>query len=291
MGRKILYLFLAILAFSSFYLGIKNIISTKKEVTRVASENHFQSTTELAQKYPPPTPTSRFLTFAEMNSLYGPCAVVPTLMYHHIENLDQAKKEGLLGLAVSPENFQKQMEYLKLKGYQTIKMADLINFFDSGSPLPKKSILITFDDGYEDFATNVYPLLNSLNFNATLFLPTGLADNPGYLTWDQIKNISSNQNIYVANHTWSHKSTKAQKDVVEKEILAADRQLTEKNLNALKIFAYPYGEVSDIAKKTLESSGYKLAFTTRTGSILCKKLRFELPRVRPENSPLSSYGF
>ena len=80
-------------------------------------------------------------------------------------------------------------------------------------------------------------------------------------------------------------------DVVEKEILAADRQLTEKNLNALKIFAYPYGEVSDIAKKTLESSGYKLAFTTRTGSILCKKLRFELPRVRPENSPLSSYGF
>ncbi|KKR39562.1 MAG: hypothetical protein UT72_C0006G0021, partial [Candidatus Woesebacteria bacterium GW2011_GWB1_40_101] len=65
----------------------------------------------------------------------------------------------------------------------------------------------------------------------------------------------------------------------------------ERGLGSPKVFAYPYGGVSSVAERVLLKYAYKLAFSTRYGSILCKKQRFELPRIRIGNSPLSSYGF
>lgn len=269
----------------------------------LASQNtprpQFDNPSEIARKYnpfdatkipasPTPTPTSRPLTFAEMNALYGPCANLPTLFYHHIQDLGLAKTKNQQNLTVDTEIFKKQMQYLKDKGYQALSMSDLVSFFDSGASLPKKSLLLTFDDGYDDFYLNAYPILNQLGFKATMFTPTGLIGNPGYLSWDQIASMS---NVEFANHTWSHKSMRADGGIDEKEIVTADTQLTERGLDSPKVFAYPYGTVADIAESILTKYGYKAAFTTRHGSILCKKQRLILPRIRIGNINLSGYGF
>ena len=125
---------------------------------------------------------------------------------------------------------------------------------------------------------------------ATIFISTGLIDNPGYLSWEEISQATPSAYLF-ANHTWSHKNMQTTKEKIEFEISTADNQLTERGLGSAKVFAYPYGLVSDYAKKYLEELEYKLAFGTRSGRTLCKKQRFELPRVRVGNTELSNYGF
>jgi peptidoglycan/xylan/chitin deacetylase (PgdA/CDA1 family) len=238
---------------------------------------------------PSPTPSPKPLTFAEMNTLYGPCVRLPVLMYHHIQSRDAAVAKKQTKLTVYTDVFQAQMQYLKSKNYNTVTMNDLVNFFDSGTSIPGHSLLLTFDDGYQDFYTDAYPILSGLGFKSTVFVPTGLMENPDYLTWGEISGMTSS--VLFANHTWSHKSVVTQTAVMEKEISTADSQLAERGLNSPKIFAYPYGPDSISAENYLSSLGYKAAFTTTPGNILCKKQRLGLPRIRVGDTSLSYYGF
>lgn len=240
---------------------------------------------------PTPTPTPKPLTFAQMNALYGPCVFLPTLFYHHIQSLDAAKKNGQTALTVGTDIFNNQMKYLKDKGYTTVTMNDLANFFDNGIPIPAGSILLTFDDAYADFATDAVPILREFGFKSTLFVPTGLVNNPGYLSWDTISSLVPGGDILFANHTWSHHNLIAPENVVEMEISTADTQLSEKGLDNPKVFAYPYGSPTGNSEAVLTKLGYKLAFTTVPGSTLCKRKRLELPRIRIGNTSLSFYGF
>jgi hypothetical protein len=232
---------------------------------------------------PSATPTPKPLTFAQMNAQYGPCVKLPTLMYHHIQD-----PAGQTSPSVSPEFFQPQMEYLQTKGYTTVSPQQLINFFSSGTPLPAKPVMITFDDGYADFASNAVPILNQFSHKAVMFLSTGLVNNPDYLTWDQIAGINSS-NISFGNHTWSHKNTQSSDETIEAEIGVAQTQLEEKGLGSPKTFAYPYGIVGR-GVKYLQANEFLLAFTTQPGSTLCSQQSLVLPRIRVGNANLSNYG-
>lgn len=239
---------------------------------------------------PTPTliPTPKPISFAEMNVKYGPCTQVPVLMYHHIQTEADAapKKQG--SLTVEPKDFKMHLQYLKDKNYTVITPNDLINFFDGGVALPKKSVMITLDDAYEDNYFNAFPILKEFNYSAVIFTPTGLVNVPDYLNWDEINQMKSQ--IYFGNHTWSHYASAGTEEVLKKEISLADTQLNEHGLNPDKVFAYPYGKPSNNAQDVLTNLNYKLAFTTTQGRILCKSQRFTLPRIRVGNSPLSSYG-
>jgi peptidoglycan/xylan/chitin deacetylase (PgdA/CDA1 family) len=285
-------LLLTFLLIAVFVLSIILVVNSQKKYG-----SHLLSPQEIAQQYlvtpsaaPTPTPTPRPLTFAEMNSLYGPCVYLPTLMYHHVQDMAAAKEKNQGGLTVDTVTFKDQMQYLKDKGYQTVGFSDLINFFDNAGTIAKKSILITFDDGYDDFYLNALPILKEMDFKASVFIPTGLMDNPGYLLWLQI-NDSSEYGIYFGNHTWSHKNVFQAKDIVENEITLADTQLTERGYNQLKVFAYPYGSSNAYSEAVLKKLDYKLAFTTIPGSTQCLKLRYDLRRIRIGNISISAYGF
>lgn len=236
-----------------------------------------------------PTPTPKPLTFSEMNTLYGPCVYLPTLMYHHVQTPESAKEKNQTGLTVNTDVFRVQMQYLKDRNYSVVSMQDLLNFFEQGIKPSSKPVLITFDDGYADFYTDTYPILREFNYPATVFIATGLMNNAGYLYWDQITEMNSNRIIF-ANHTWSHKNVKTKEDVLKMEISTADVQLNEKGLNSPKVFAYPYGMESNNAISFLEGLNYEMAFTTKFGGTLCKKQMFNLPRIRIGNGSLSNYG-
>ena len=264
------------------YLSIKNKFLIKSAPLSLP--------TPLPSPIPSPTPTPSPLTFAQMQSLYGPCAYVPTLMYHHIQNMDRAQAENHASLTVSPDNFRGHLQYLSDRGYNFISMQNLADFFDGGTGLPAKPILLTFDDGYKDFVTDALPILKEFGAKATVFTPTGLLENPGYMTWNDA-NDANISGVLVANHTWSHKNVGAANDEVTHEITTADTQLKDHNLNNPKVFSYPYGLESNFAINLIKNMDYKLAFTTKPGSILCKQLRLELPRIRIGNTNISAYGF
>lgn len=234
------------------------------------------------------TPTPKPVTIEDLNKKYGPCAKIEVLMYHHIQDEATAKATNETGLSVTPDFFRKQLQYLKDKGYIVIGMSDLNNFFNNGTSLPKKAAIITLDDAYEDNYTNAYPILKEFGFKATIFVPTGHVMGAGYLTWDQIAQMSDL--VDFGNHTWSHHASAGTATVLEWEIGTADKDLVSHGLDNNKVFAYPYGNPSKLDEQILTKYGYNLAFTTTHGSTMCKGQKYVLPRIRIGNAPLSSYG-
>jgi peptidoglycan/xylan/chitin deacetylase (PgdA/CDA1 family) len=265
-------------------------VATFGMIFDIATPTPSPSPTPVPTSTPTPTPTPRPLTFAEMNTLYGPCAVVPVLMYHHIQNLNIAKQEGHAGLTVDTELFQKQMQYLKDRGYTPIRAEQLIAFFDSGTAIPGKPVLLTFDDGYDDFGSDAAPILRAFGFPALAFIPTGLIQNPGYMSWQTIADLASQGLVYLANHTWSHHNVSTSLAEDQREIGTADTQLSQHGVNGAKVFAYPYGNPSTNGETVLSTLGYKLAFTTYPGFTQCRGRRFILSRTRIGNAALSAYG-
>lgn len=90
---------------------------------------------------------------------------VPVLMYHHV-----SPSPGLI--TMTPDNFRAQMRWLAANGYRTISCSDLARFI-KGEPLPAKSVLLTFDDGYLDNWVWAHPILAEFGLHAALFLITG----------------------------------------------------------------------------------------------------------------------
>ncbi len=228
------------------------------------------------------------LSFEQMNNLYGPCVKLSVLMYHHVQEEADAKAKKQTGLTTTPEFFLKHMQYLKDKGYSVVTPSDLAGFFNGTNKIPNKSAMITLDDGYYDNYQYAYPILKQFGFHATVFTPTGLLNNPGYLSWQDMNNMKDL--VSFGNHTWSHHSSSGTKEEQEKEIGMANQQLNEHGFNSVKSFAYPYGPSSNNAEQVLKEKGYTMAFTTVHGNIMCKGKYLDLPRIRVGNAPLNNYG-
>lgn len=105
------------------------------------------------------------------------------LLYHRVIDL---KTDPQL-LAVSPEHFYEHMKYLK-DNYNIISLEDLKRAMDSGK-IPKKSIVITFDDGYADNYLNAKPVLEQLQIPATIFVTSDYIGSTRELWWDDLERI------------------------------------------------------------------------------------------------------
>ncbi len=218
------------------------------------------------------------------------CVLLPVLTYHHIQGMKEAGLKKQLGLTVSVDNFQKQIDYLKKRGYETVLPSEINRFFRGEGELPKKGIMITIDDAYIDSFEFAWPILKERGYKAVVFAPTGLLDNPDYLSWRQAEEMNQSGTVYFGNHTWSHAAASEDADKMEKEIGLGENQLKEKGMDGEKVFAYPFGKVTKTAGKILLANGYSLAFTTRRGKVLCNGQRMNLPRIQIGNGPMSRYG-
>lgn len=94
---------------------------------------------------------------------------VPVLMHHHV-----SPAPGLV--TVSPEHFRAQVAWLAQAGYRSLGTAEYAQYL-AGLPVPEKSVLITFDDGWLDNWLHAHPVLAEFGFRAVLFLVTGLIGN------------------------------------------------------------------------------------------------------------------
>lgn len=271
-------------------VSVKILSAKTPELTVVPTEIPTVLPTKTPESTPISTitPTPALMSFEDMNKNFGPCVKVSVLMYHHIQNEDEAKTKNQASLSVTPDFFREHIKYLKDKNYTVIEPRDLIAFFDGAEQLSGKLAMITLDDAYEDNYINAYPILKEFGIKATIFTPTGLVNNPDYFTWDQMNQMKDL--VYFGNHTWSHHSSGGTEEKQDEEIGLADKQLSEKGFNDQKIFAYPYGKPSGNAEEVLKNKNYNLAFTTTYGNIMCKQKSFELPRIRMGNAPLNKYG-
>lgn len=182
---------------------------------------------------------------------------VPVLMYHCIsENKNDA-------MHVSRDLFENQMRYLKDSGYATLSMDELYDFIKNDKPVPERSVVITFDDGYEDNYTNAYPILKKNNFKATIFVISDLCKQGGlYLNADQMKELEQN-GIQIGSHTQKHDKLDKLSYNEQMDTLVASKEWIEKNLHKeCKYIAYPFGKHNKDTLRAVKEAGYDMAFTT-----------------------------
>lgn len=203
------------------------------------------------------------------------------LMYHEIrsnivQGLDIDVANGYQDtlpkvLYAQVECFKKQMLYLKQKNYYFMTLEDLINYYEGDFDLPKNSILITFDDGFQSQYYNAYPVLKELEIPAVMFyigswlFKTSKSMNKNTtrtMTHDQMNEI---KDVFkLAHHTFDlhnrHEFLSYDLDTVKADFIRNQPFLDYDN-----VFAYPFGLIDDAMVEKMSNTGIKYAFTSDPG--------------------------
>jgi peptidoglycan/xylan/chitin deacetylase (PgdA/CDA1 family) len=145
-------------------------------------------------------------------------------------------------------------------------------------PKSKKEILITIDDAFESFYTEAWPYLKKNKIPFILFVSTEPVGRKGYMTWEQIKEVESNDFANIGHHSHSHEYLI---DVSNEEFILDIETANKIFLRELGyipiLFSYPFGEYSKFMKDYI-SKNFKYAFGQHSGVIDLNKDKFELPR-------------
>lgn len=176
------------------------------------------------------------------------------LIYHSISD------DGNF-FSISPEIFEQQITFLKNDGFIFLRAEDLAD----PSKLKNKSVMITFDDCYENVFLNAVHILERHRVPATFFVPTGIVDGNlsdfKVMNWSQIKSISNNNLFEIGSHGISHERlSRLSDDEIKKEIRESKNKLEEELGIIVRCFSYPYGRYNEYAVNQLEEGGYKYSF-------------------------------
>lgn len=201
--------------------------------------------------------------------------VVPIIMYHKING-----ESAVSRLSVSPESFRAQIAFLKKHKYNVVKLEGLPEIMKRGK-LPPKTIAITFDDGYEDNYFNAYPVLKEFNMPATIFVIPAKTGTEGYLTWDQIAEMSESKVITIGSHSLNHiwlPSLTGQ--ALDREMTDSKRAIESHIGKDVNTFSYPLGGFNKEVREKVIKAGYKIAVATNPGKKYPKHDLFAMKRLR-----------
>lgn len=204
----------------------------------------------------------------------------PILMYHHIRVNPRPADPVWAALNVRRSDLDAQLNYLQSHGFTTIDLSDLLAGFADHNNLPAKPVILTFDDGYDSFYTNAFPILKKYQMKAVQFVITGMVDKSGYLTWDQILEMDKSGLVQIGAHTQTHINlpdfTLAQDKA---EIFGSKTDLEAKLGHKVDFFAYPYGSYSQRIIKLVQDAGFKTAVSTIYGPVQGPGKLYLLPRI------------
>ena len=218
---------------------------------------------------------------------------IPVLMYHHLlKDEENPFKDN--GAILSVETFKKHMDLLYKNGYYTVRLDELEGFVKGELKLPKRSVVITFDDGYKSNYEYAYPILKKYGFQAAVFVISGWntdevvsfnANEIQYLSWNEIEN--SRDVFQYASHTHDlHRLSENEQGYLITRPLEEIKDDLETSMQLLDTvyFAYPYGHYNKETLKILEDLGYRMAFTIEPGKVRPGDSLLELNRY-----PIFSY--
>lgn len=203
---------------------------------------------------------------------------LPILMYHSISNDPEYRRHPYHWLNTSPTVFREQMQFLAMNNFSVISLEEAIQIFKNRHSYNSKIIALTFDDGYQDFLTEAFPILNEFGFKATVFLPTSFIgknrlffNNKPCLTWSEVKQLYEHK-IRFGSHTVNHpKLLKLNKTEILNEINLSKRSIENILSDEIQSFSYPYA-LSEASKDHLNyikccliEFGYTMGVSTRIG--------------------------
>ncbi len=204
-------------------------------------------------------------------------SAIPILIYHK-----------------TPSNFVQQLDNLIAKGYTTISMSQLADYFDGIDTLPNKPVIITFDDGFND-QFHALDQLQLRNMKATFYMIIGGPKSLGcigitrsnfncgddYMNWAQLKQLSQSNSIEIAAHTLNHPNLTSLTPEEQMTEISESKRILETELGKpITSLAYPYGRFNDTTVELAKKAGFRTAVTTVDGYMQSSKNRLTLMRVR-----------
>ncbi len=216
-----------------------------------------------------------------MSSRFLPASGAVILMYHSIGD----NKEFF---TVPTAEFERQMQYLKLKRYQVISLKNLVESLEQKKPISPRTIVLTFDDGYRDNFTKAFPILETCGFSASIFMVTNwigttvtirTGEPMPILDQEEIKAMAASELIEFFPHTAHHmKLAQVDEATAEAEILESAEKLAALGVLKDRIFAYPFGLCNPPAVSVLRRLGFRAALTVKPGRVYPDADLLTLPR-------------
>ena len=201
---------------------------------------------------------------------------IPVLMYHRVGT---AHNEWESRYCIPQDQFAKHMHHLAKRGMRACSLTDFFAWLEQKQTLPEGSFLLTFDDGFMGVYEHAAPVLQALNWPATVFLVSRLIGKRD--EWTQIQNPSGatfpllakehiremRQSVFeFHSHTRLHPDLTALSEHELTEELAGSRQDLEDLLGEkVRYLAYPYGRLNEHVLDATRAAGYEAAFSTQSG--------------------------
>ncbi len=217
---------------------------------------------------------------------------LPILMYHRVAPFGGYKAARW---RVNPQLFDDQMRYLVENGFRTITLEEWYNYKTVRKPMPQRTILLTFDDGFDDFAVYAWPILQNYGLGAINYLVSSLVgranewdaamgESVPLMNWDTIKRLRD-EGCEFGSHTCSHKHlTGLTTDEIAYE-LAHSRAVLQKELGLpITSIAYPFGDYDPIVAHIAGACGYDFAVTCDGSMASYESKLLQLPREEVANT-------
>jgi peptidoglycan/xylan/chitin deacetylase (PgdA/CDA1 family) len=209
---------------------------------------------------------------------------VPVLTYHSLDDSNSV-------ISLAPQVFRRQMQLLNGWGFRGIPLGDLLDGWEGKIDLPSQPVVLTFDDGYRNLWEHAIPVLEELNFRATIFAVAGRcgghndwpslsADVPRLplLSWSELRQLAA-AGFEIGAHGITHAPLPTLgKAESEWEIAGAQQILQGRLGQAVSVFAYPYG-LASAANRRVAAAHYRSACGTTLGTAHPSGNRYRLRRI------------
>lgn len=216
-----------------------------------------------------------------------PDTPIPVLMYHRVA--DDGDPE-LARYRVTPARFEQHMRWLKQNGFTPLSL-DVLKAARTGSgQLPRRPVLITFDDGYSDFYDHAWPVLRKYAFPSVMFIVASkvggrsdwdqaLGRSEPLMDWQQLSEISAG-GVAIGSHSLMHRRF-SRLDIREShDDMRISAEIIGRALGQRPIaFCYPYGVYDRLVERVLPTCGYEFAFTCDPAAATLQHNPLRLPRI------------
>ncbi|MBJ7609641.1 MAG: polysaccharide deacetylase family protein [Candidatus Dormibacteraeota bacterium] len=240
----------------------------------------------LDQQRPGDAPQAQLPKPAVVSVPLGPHLTVPILYYHYIRTIAPTPP-NMLGfrLSIPPGLFAAQMALLHVEGAHTITLATLMAALAGKATLPPHPVVLTFDDGYADFATAAEPVLAQYGFVATDFVVSGFIGRPGYMTAAQVLAMDA-AGVVIGSHTVHHTDLiNVSLADARVEIDTGKAALEQLLGHPVLDFAYPYGGFNATVVQLIQGVGFRDAVSTVYGDTQTLSDRYLLHRTEIGGAP------
>ena len=215
---------------------------------------------------------------------------VPVLLYHRVTNrVPPGTKHGIY---VTETNFERQLTFLKQRGYESLTFEDVESITHGKRITPDRPVILTFDDGYEDNYEYAFPLLQKYSFKAVIFLignpaiksniwDTGDGEPEAPLLTNAHIREMRKYGIEFGSHSLNHKNMSVVTPTeVDKELRHSKRNIEKRIGVPVHSFAYPYGKLNENVKRSVHDAGYTFGIASDSGPRDFWNDKYEIRRIQ-----------